>query len=330
MSSFDYRVALTQRPRRNRKSDAIRRMVRETRLDPSNLILPMFIMEGDDARSPIASMPGVARTGMRHTLAEAKAAFEVGIPAVALFPLIDDSMKDKTATESLNPNGLLQRTIRQLKETLPELTIISDVAMDPYSSDGHDGYVEDGKIVNDRTLHHLAAMAVAQARAGADIVAPSDMMDGRIGYIRQALDEEGFEEVSILAYSAKYASAFYGPFRDALDSAPRHGDKKTYQMDPANCREAVREILLDIDEGADMVMVKPALAYLDVIAAAKEVSTVPVAAYNVSGEFAMIKAAAEKGWMDEQRGMLEVVTAIKRAGADVILTYFAKDIARLC
>ena len=298
-------------------------------MTPNDFILPLFIMEGDESRSAIASMPGQFRYGKNPLLKEAKEAFELGIPAVALFPLIAENKKDPTATESLNPEGLFLRTISMLKNELPDLAIVTDVAMDPYSSDGHDGFVENGKIVNDRTLEILAAMAVAQATAGADIIAPSDMMDGRVGYIRKALDERGFTDVSILAYSAKYASAFYGPFRDALDSAPRHGDKKTYQMDPANREEAIREVLLDVEEGADMVMVKPALSYLDVISEVKSRVNVPVAAYNVSGEYAMVKAAAQNGWLDESAVMREMLLSIKRAGADIILSYFAKDMARM-
>ncbi|MCA9418021.1 MAG: porphobilinogen synthase, partial [Candidatus Omnitrophica bacterium] len=256
-----------------------------------------------------------------------KQAYDLGVPAVALFAAIDDSLKDEVATESHNPDGLMQRAIRTLKEKVPEVAVITDVAMDPFSSEGHDGYVEDGKILNDPTLEILAKMSVSQAEAGADMVAPSDMMDGRVGVIRQALDEAGFEETGILAYSAKYASSFYGPFREALDSAPRHGDKKTYQMDFANSREAVREVLLDIEEGADMVMVKPGMPYLDVIAKVREISTVPVAAYQVSGEYAMIEAVTANGWMDGEALMTETLTSIKRAGADMILTYFAKRMA---
>ena len=329
MARTNERIQLTQRPRRNRTSDAIRRMVRETSMSPNDFILPLFIMDGDDSKSPIASMPGQFRFGKNPLLKEAKEAFELGIPAIALFPLVADAKKDPLATESLNSAGLLLRTVTMLKNELPELAVITDVAMDPYSSDGHDGFVEGGRIVNDKSLEILAAMAVAQAAAGADIVAPSDMMDGRVGYIRRALDERGYTDVGILAYSAKYASAFYGPFRDALDSAPRHGDKKTYQMDPANREEAIREVLLDVEEGADMVMVKPALSYLDVIAEVKSRVNVPVAAYNVSGEYAMVKAAAQNGWLDETAVMREMLLSIKRAGADIILSYFAKDMARM-
>lgn len=304
-------------------------MVRETSLSPSDFILPLFVIEGKDVKEEISSMPGFYRLGISGIVKEAKEAFALGIPALALFPRVDDAKKDKIATESTNKNGLLQQTIKAIKDEVPEMMVITDVAMDPYSSDGHDGYVDQGKIVNDRTLEILGRMALSQAEAGADMVAPSDMMDGRVGHIRSVLDESGFTDVSILAYSAKYASSFYGPFRDALDSAPRGGDKKTYQMDFSNSKEAEREILLDIEEGADMVMVKPALAYLDVIARVKPLINVPLAAYNVSGEYAMIKAAAKMGWLDEKASMVELLTSIKRAGADVILSYFSKDIARL-
>ena len=320
---------LVQRPRRNRRSESIRRMVRETRLSTDHLVLPLFVREGEGVREPIASMPGCFRLSEDQLLEEAREAVALGIPAVALFPLIEESKKDRLARESLNPAGLLLRCVVSLKAAFPKLTVITDVAMDPYSSDGHDGLVEGGEIVNDPTLAILADMAVAQAKAGADIVAPSDMMDGRVGAIRDALDEAGFSHVGILSYAAKYASALYGPFRDALDSAPRAGDKKTYQMDPANRREALREVFLDIQEGADMVMVKPAMAYLDVIALIREHVDLPVAAYHVSGEYAMIKAAAAQGWLNEQAVMMESTLAMRRAGADIILTYFAKDIARL-
>ncbi len=316
-------VDLIYRPRRNRRTQSIRNMVRETVLQPSDFILPMFVIDGKGEKVEIASMPDCYRLSPDLLVQEAKRASDLGIPAVALFPALPESKKDHMATESTNPNGLLQNTVRRLKDEVPGLTVITDVAMDPYSSDGHDGVVEDGQIINDATLEVLAAMSVSQAAAGADMVAPSDMMDGRIGYIRSALDDNGHTDVGILAYSAKYASAFYGPFRDALDSAPKFGDKKTYQMDPANRREAVREVLLDVQEGADMVMVKPALPYLDVISWVRDSVDLPVAAYNVSGEYAMIKAAARMGWLDEERVMLEMLTSIKRAGADIILTYFA-------
>jgi porphobilinogen synthase len=320
--------AMPIRPRRNRRTRAIRQLVRETELRPSHFILPLFLCEGKNRRVPVASMPDCHRLSRDLIVREAREAFKLGIPAVALFPALPDRLKDKVATESTNPAGLLQQTVRALKNAVPDLCVITDVAMDPYSSDGHDGYVnERGEIENDRTLDILAAMAVSQAEAGADIVAPSDMMDGRVAAIRTALDAGGYRDTGILAYSAKYCSAFYGPFRDALDSAPRGGDKKTYQMDPANVREAIREVKLDVAEGADIVMVKPALPYLDVIRAVREVVDVPVAAYQVSGEYAMIKAAARNGWLDEKACMLEALAAIRRAGADIILTYFARQAA---
>ncbi len=319
---------LISRPRRNRKNAGIRSLVQETTLLPSDLILPLFVMEGKNQKVAIKSMPGVERLSRDHIVKVAKEAYRLGIPGIALFPVIDDKKKDKRASESKNKKGLLQNTIRDLKNAIPELVVISDVAMDPYSTDGHDGLVEKGQIVNDASLPILAAMAIAQAEAGADIVAPSDMMDGRVGYIRACLDEAGYESVSILSYAAKYASSFYGPFREALDSAPRSGDKKTYQMDPANSREALREVALDIEEGADIVMVKPAGAYLDIIQLVRANFEIPVAAYQVSGEYSMIHAAAQKGWIDGERAMSESLLSIKRAGADMILTYFALTMAR--
>jgi porphobilinogen synthase len=321
-------MSLIHRLRRNRRTPAIRALVRETTLAPSDFIWPLFVVDGKDVRIPVESMPGCFRLSRELIVEEAKEALSLGIPAVALFPVIDEHLKDPLARESAKPHGLLPRTVKDLKEGVPGLTVITDVAMDPYSSDGHDGIVRDGEIVNDETLEVLAAMAITQARAGADIVAPSDMMDGRVGYIRSALDAEGFTGVGILAYSAKYASAFYGPFRDALDSAPKEGDKATYQMDPSNAREALREVALDIEEGADMVMVKPGMPYLDIIQAVRAEFDVPVAAYQVSGEYAMIMAAAERGWLDGPTTMLESLVAFKRAGADMILTYAAKDVAK--
>ena len=317
------------RPRRNRKTAAMRALVRETDLTPDRLIYPLFLIEGKDREEPVSSMPGVSRRSMDLLVQEADAAHRLGVPAVALFPALSDELKDSVATESLNEDGLLQRTVRELKDRCPDLLVITDVAMDPYSSDGHDGYVKDGQILNDPTLDILAEMAVAQAQAGADIVAPSDMMDGRVGVLREALDDEGFEDVGILAYSAKYASSFYGPFREALDSEPRAGDKKTYQMDPANVREAIREVRLDVEEGADIVMVKPGLPYLDVVRQVRDAVDVPVAAYQVSGEYAMIQAVAQNGWMDGDRLMLETLTSFRRAGCDMILTYFAHRAAQL-
>jgi porphobilinogen synthase len=322
------RVRLPQRPRRNRASSAIRSLVRETELHPNDFILPLFVVDGKKQRIPIGSMPGQFRLSLDQILETCKQASDLGIPAVALFPVLPNAKKDKYAKESVNPKGLLQETINAIKVKVPGLAVIGDIAMDPYSTDGHDGLLIDGEIVNDATLAILGDMAVAQAKAGVDVVAPSDMMDGRIGYIRGVLDSAGFEHVSILSYAAKYASSFYGPFREALDSAPRSGDKKTYQMDPANRREALREVLLDIKEGADIVMVKPALAYLDVIQAIRERVSVPVAAYQVSGEYAMIQAAGERGWIDAPRAMEESLISIKRAGADMILTYFALEMAQ--
>ena len=320
---------MNQRPRRNRKSAAVRALVRETTVSPSDLVMPLFVIEGKNKKQSIKTMPDIYRFSIDLLIKEAKEIFKLGIPAIALFPSLSDSVKDKAATESKNPDGLFQRAIKEIKNKVPNLLVITDVAMDPYSSDGHDGLVHKGKILNDETLPILADMALAQAQAGADVVAPSDMMDGRVGYIRHVLDKNGFQDVGILSYAAKYASAFYGPFRDALGSTPKQGDKKTYQMDPANKREAIREVKLDIEEGADIVMVKPALPYLDVISAVREAVDVPVAAYNVSGEYAMIKCAAQAGWLDEKQGMMESVQSIKRAGADIILTYFAKDVAKL-
>ena len=320
---------ILSRPRRNRKTDSIREMIRETWLHPSDLILPLFVVEGQNLKIEIESMPDCYRLSPDLIVEEAKSAQQLGIPAVALFPALSDLQKDHLATESTNPNGLLQRTVRLLKSSVPAITVVTDVAMDPYSIDGHDGLVEDGRILNDPTLEILAKMAISQAEAGSDIIAPSDMMDGRVGYIRKELDKRDFSDVSILSYSAKYASAFYGPFRDALDSAPKEGDKKTYQMDPANRFEALREVFADVNEGADLVMVKPALAYLDIISDVKASVNLPVVAYNVSGEYAMIKSAAQMGWLDETATMMETLIAIKRSGADLILTYFAKSVAEL-
>jgi len=320
-------IDLPIRPRRNRRNDAVRRLVRETVLTPSDLIWPLFVIEGDHEEVAIPSMPDCFRWSIDRVVAESKEAYKRGVPAVALFPVLDDAIKDSMARVSTDPDGLLQRTVKELKSAVPDLCVITDVAMDPYSSDGHDGILKDGQIINDPTLEVLAAMAVSQAEAGADIVAPSDMMDGRVGAIRGALDANGFSDAGILSYAVKYASAFYGPFRDALDSAPREGDKKTYQMDPANTREAIREVQLDLDEGADMVMVKPAMAYLDVIAVIASEFDAPVAAYQVSGEYAMIKAAAKHGWLDYDATILEALLGIKRAGADMILSYAAFDVA---
>lgn len=318
---------LTYRPRRLRRTETLRRLVREHHLQVNDLIYPLFVMEGENQKIEVASMPGCHRYTLDLLLSEVRDAYGLGIGAIALFPLIPDAQKDNAGTESYNPDGLIPRAVRAIKESIPEIVIITDVALDPYSSEGHDGIVEDGKILNDETVAVLVKQALMQAEAGADFVAPSDMMDGRVGAIRQALDTNGWINVGILAYSAKYASAYYGPFRDALDSAPKFGDKKTYQMDAANAREALKEIELDITEGADILMVKPALAYLDIIYRIKQRTNLPIAAYNVSGEYAMIKAAAEQGWIDEKKVILETLTSMKRAGADLILTYFAKDVA---
>ncbi|WP_214071290.1 porphobilinogen synthase [Mucilaginibacter sp. dw_454] len=317
---------MLQRPRRNRKSEVIRQMVQETHVNAANLIFPLFIVEGNNQKTEVASMPGIYRYSIDNLLREVESCMKLGLNAFDLFPNISEELKDKYATESHREEGLYLRAIREVKKNFPEACVVTDVAMDPYSSDGHDGLVENGHILNDETLEILGKMSLAQAQAGADIIAPSDMMDGRVGYIRNVLDKNGFTNVSIMSYSAKYASAFYGPFRDALNSAPKFGDKKTYQMNPANQREALIEARLDEEEGADFLMVKPALAYLDVIKLIKDDTELPVAAYNVSGEYAMLKAAVQKGWLNEQRAVTEVLTSIRRAGATAILTYHAKEV----
>lgn len=322
-------IHLPRRPRRNRKTESIRDLVRETILAPGSFVLPLFVQDGRDNKTAIPSLKDCFRLSPDLIVEEAKEAYNLGIRTVALFPVIAEKLKDKTASESKNSKGLLPQTVLRLKNEIPEITVITDVAMDPYSSDGHDGIVRDGEIVNDDTLRILAEMALTQAQAGADIVAPSDMMDGRVGYIRTALDQKGYTQTGILSYTAKYASALYGPFRDALGSAPKFGDKKTYQMDPANAREALREANLDAEEGADILMVKPALAYLDIIAQLKAAIPLPIAAYQVSGEYAMIQAAAEKGWLDFGKVLLESLLSIKRAGADIIFTYGAKQAAEI-
>lgn len=316
------------RPRRNRKSAGVRALTRETLLSPGDFVLPLFLhdLEVDEA---IESMPGCMRWSLDGLVAEAGEAFALGIPAVVLFPAIDEALKTKGAEECFNGEGLVPRAIRALKVAWPELLVMTDVALDPYNVDGHDGLVEDGEVLNDETVAVLCQQALCQAEAGADIIAPSDMMDGRVAALREALDGAGYEKVSICSYTAKYASAYYGPFRGALGSAPKAGDKKTYQMDPANRREALRELMLDEEEGADMVMVKPAGAYLDVISDVREHTMLPVAAYQVSGEYLMIKSASAGGWLDEEAVMMESLIAIKRAGADFILTYFAKNAARV-
>jgi len=315
------------RPRRNRKSAAIRNMVEETQLGVQHLIYPIFLKDGKGIKEEISSLPNNFRWSIDELLPEIEACLKLGIYTYDIFPAVDESLKDKTATYSYLSDNFYLNAIRKLKETFPEICIMSDVALDPYSSDGHDGLVVEGKIVNDETLPILAKMAIAQAQAGVDIIGPSDMMDGRVGVIRDVLDAEGYTETSIMSYTAKYASAFYGPFRDALNSAPKSGDKKTYQMNPANKREALLEAQLDFEEGADFLMVKPALCYLDIIHVLKENFSIPITAYNVSGECAMIYAAARNGWLDYDRAVMETLVSIRRAGADAILTYFSKDFA---
>ena len=318
------------RPRRNRATAAIRAMVQETRLDTANLIYPLFMEKGKNVKSAIPSLPGIFRFSTDTLLKEIEESVALGIQSFVLFPAIDESLKDKTATYSYHDDNFYLKAATEIKKHFPEIMLMSDVAMDPYSSDGHDGYVDaDGNIVNDVTLPILGKMALAQAHAGFDILGPSDMMDGRVGYIREELDEAGFSNVGIMSYTAKYASAYYGPFRDALDSAPKAGDKKTYQMNPANQTEALREAALDAEEGADFLMVKPALCYLDIIHLLKQNFDLPITAYNVSGEYAMLKAACMNGWLDYEKAMPEMLLSMKRAGADGILTYFAKDFAKL-
>lgn len=317
---------MLRRPRRNRKSAVIRDMVQETQLTAANLIFPLFVIEGNNVKSEVTSMPGIFRYSIDNLLREVETCLKLGLQAFDLFPNVEESLKDKYASEATRKGSLYLRAIAQVKENFPEACVITDVAMDPYSSDGHDGIVENGTIVNDETLEILAKMAVAHAQAGADIIAPSDMMDGRIGYLRKELDQQGFSHVSLMSYTAKYASAFYGPFRDALNSAPKQGGKKTYQMNPANQREALIEAQLDMQEGADFLMVKPALPYLDVIKLLSDQFDLPIAAYNVSGEYAMVKASARNGWLDERRATMEVLMGIRRAGATAILTYHAKEV----
>ncbi len=316
------------RPRRNRANSSVRGMVRETRISLEQLVYPLFLLEDKQAIQPILSMPGISRFGLEKLMVEVDECMNAGVTNFILFPAVDEKHKDKYASYSLDASNFYLTAIRELKKRFPEAIFISDVAMDPYSSDGHDGLVIDNQIVNDETLPILSAMAVAQAEAGFDIIGPSDMMDGRVGEIRDALDNQGFVNVGIMSYTAKYASAFYGPFREALDSAPKSGDKMTYQMDYANRKEALREAELDEEEGADFLMVKPALCYLDVIRDLSNYSSLPIAAYNVSGEYAMLKAAAERGWIDYNKAMPEMLTSIARSGASVILTYFAKEYAQ--
>ncbi|WP_026956544.1 porphobilinogen synthase [Algoriphagus vanfongensis] len=320
---------MNRRPRRNRKSEVVRNLVEETTLSVNDLIFPLFLIPGEKKKVEVDSMPGIYRFSIDKMLEEIESCMKLGVKSFDVFPAYPEELKDSVASESYNPETFYLKGLREIKKNFPELCLMSDVAMDPYSSDGHDGLVQNGKILNDETLAILSKMALAQADAGVDILGPSDMMDGRVGYLRDELDENGFTETSIMSYTAKYASAFYGPFRDALDSAPKFGDKKTYQMNPANSQEALIEADLDIEEGADFLMVKPALAYLDIIKLLNENYPLPIAAYNVSGEYSMIKASAQKGWLDNDRAMLESLLSIKRSGAKIILTYFAKEFALL-
>ncbi len=320
---------MLSRPRRNRNSAAIRDMVQETRLSVKNLIYPLFLVDGKNIKNKIPSMPDCFQLSQDNILKEIDVCMKKGLNSFVLFPAVEESLKDKKGTYGYKKTNFYLKTIKQIKKQFPEACLISDIAMDPYNSDGHDGLVKNGNILNDETLPILAKYAIAQAEAGIDIVGPSDMMDGRIAYLREAMDENGFTDVGIMSYTAKYASAFYGPFRDALDSAPKAGDKKTYQMNPANKIEAMREAELDYIEGADYLMVKPALSYLDIIQNLKDNFPLPIAAYNVSGEYSMVKAACLKGWLEYEKVMPEILMSIKRAGADVILTYFAKDYANM-
>lgn len=318
-----------RRNRRLRFNHAVRSLVRETLISPNDFIVPLFVVEGSGVKEEIASMPDYYRYSLDLLEHEVKSLWEMGLKSVLLFVKVPDNLKDNKGTEAINKDGLMQRAIKTVKNAVPDMYVMTDVALDPYSSYGHDGIVKDQYVINDETCDVLAQMAVSHAAAGADMVAPSDMMDGRILYLREALEEEGYKNTGIMSYSAKYASAFYGPFRDALDSAPGFGDKKTYQMDPANRTEAIRETLMDIDEGADIVMVKPGLCYLDIVRDLKNEIEVPISVYQVSGEYSMLKAAVAQGWLDHDAVMMEQVTAIKRAGADLIASYFAKDVVRL-
>ena len=318
-----------KRPRILRKNEATRSLVRETHLSVNDFIVPLFVTEGENIKEEITSMPNYFRLSLDNLEKEVKELWDLGLKCVLLFVKVPDNLKDNQGTEAINPNGLMQRAIKTVKKTIPEMVVMTDVALDPYSSFGHDGVVENGEIVNDKTVDILAEMSLSHAEAGADFVAPSDMMDGRIKAIRKILEQNNFPNVGIMSYSAKYASAFYGPFRDALDSAPGFGDKKTYQMDYANRLEAVRETILDVKEGADIVMVKPGLPYLDIVREVKNQVHLPVSVYQVSGEYAMIKAAAEKGWLNHDAVMIEQLYAFKRAGADLIASYFAKEYAQL-
>jgi porphobilinogen synthase len=318
---------MIHRPRRNRKSEAIRAFSQETRLHPNHLVMPLFLVDGKNKKNTIKSLTNVFQLSIDNALKEIESCLKLGINSFILFPAVENTLKNKTATYSYSQKNFYLKAIKEFKQKFPECCLISDVAMDPYSSDGHDGYVENGKIINDKTLPILAKMSLAQAEAGIDIVGPSDMMDGRVGYIRDVLDNKGFTETSIMSYTAKYASGFYGPFRDALESAPKSGDKKTYQMNPANKREALLEADLDFSEGADFLMVKPASIYLDIIAELKENFPVPIAAYHVSGEYAMLQAAGQNGWIDYQKCLDETLLSIHRAGADIVISYGAKDYA---
>jgi porphobilinogen synthase len=319
----------SQRPRRLRKNENWRRMVRETSLSVDDLIVPLFVVPGEGVKKPVSSMPGVFQMSVDEIVKEAGEIQGLGIPGVILFGVPNDDEKDEEGTEAFNPEGLVPSSIRAIKAEVPDLLLWADVCMCEYTSHGHCGIIKDGDVDNDETLQYLAKMSLSHVEAGADMVAPSDMMDGRVGVIRDELDQNGYQNIAIMAYSAKYASAFYGPFREAAESPPQFGDRRSYQMDPPNVREAMREIELDIEEGADIVMVKPALPYLDVIRAAREEFDHPIAAYNVSGEYSMVKAAGKLGWIDEELVMMEMLTSIKRAGADLILTYFAKDAAKV-
>ena len=324
-------MKLTQRPRRNRSSESLRGLIRENTLTPNDFIAPLFVKEGKAERTAIASMPGHARLTTDELVKEARELHALGVRCIALFPAIDDSKKTPDAREAWNPDNINFRAAKEVKSALPDMLIMGDIALDPYSSDGHDGIVDPktGEILNDASIEALVKQSLASAKAGIDILGPSDMMDGRVGAIRAALDSDGFEKTLIMSYTAKYASGYYGPFRDALASAPKKGDKKTYQMDPANAREALREAALDEAEGADILMVKPGLPYLDIIYRLRQATTLPIAAYNVSGEYAMVKAAAERGWIDGEKVMMETLMSFKRAGTDIILTYFAKEAAKL-
>ncbi len=322
-------MILQRRNRILRSNPSIRSLIAETHLTPNDFIVPLFIDEGDNIQTEIASMPNYYRRSLDLTVKEIKELWSMGIKSVLLFIKCKDELKDNTGKEAWNKNGLMQRSIQAIKDAVPGMYVMTDVALDPFSSYGHDGIVKDGEIINDETVDALVKMSVSHAEAGVDMVAPSDMMDGRIGAIREGLEQNGFIKVGIMSYSAKYASCFYGPFRDALDSAPGFGDKKTYQMDYANRLEAIKEVMMDVEEGADIVMVKPALSYLDIIREVKNSVEVPVSCYNISGEYAMIKAAAKMGWIDEKKAIIETLTSMKRAGADLIATYFAKDAVKL-